>query len=107
MPTTARPPSRCPTCQRRYKRSTEANKRLWALYAVMSNKLHPEGKTYSPEQFHLYCRQRFLGCTDFDLPGGKVATIPNSTAELDVTEFSDFMSAVEALANEHGAYLDE
>lgn len=73
----------------------------------MSNKLRPDGKTYSPEQFHLYCCQRFLGCTDFELPGGKVTTIPNSTADLDVDEFSNYMTQVETLAAEHGAYLDE
>ncbi len=101
------PHSRCLTCGRRHKRSSEANRRLWAIYGVMSNKLHPGGKTYSPEQFHIYCRQRFLGATDYDLPGGKVATIPNSTAELDVEEFSNYMTQVEALAAEHGVYLDE
>lgn len=103
----ASPGKRCPTCGRREKRSTEANRRLWALYGVMSSKIRPQGKTYSPEQFHLYCRQRFLGSTDFDLPGGKTVTIPNSTAELDVNDFADYMTAVEALAAEHGAYLDE
>ncbi len=73
----------------------------------MSNKVHPEGKTYSPESFHLYCRKRFLGCTDYDLPGGKVTTVINSTADLDVDDFSNYMTAVEALAAEHGAFLDE
>lgn len=101
------PATRCVTCGRRNKRSTEANRRLWALYAVMSNKIQPEGKTYSPEQFHLYCRQRFLGATDFNLPNGKTVTIPNSTAELDVDEFNSYMERVEHLAAERGAYLDE
>lgn len=73
----------------------------------MSNKLKPGGKTYSPEQYHLWARQRFLGATDFDLPGGKVLTIPNSTAELDVEEFGSFMDQLEAFAAEHGVYLDE
>jgi hypothetical protein len=72
----------------------------------MSNKLKPGGKTYSPEQFHLYCRQRFLGCTDYDLPGGKTVTIPNSTAELDVDDFSRFMDESGA-GRGTGAFLDE
>ena len=100
-------PGRCPTCRRRFKRSSEANRRLWAIYGAMSDKLRPDGKTYSPEQFHLYFKQRLLGCRDFDLPGGKVLTIPNSSADLDTDEFNEFMQAVETMAAEHGVYLDE
>lgn len=73
----------------------------------MSSKLRPDGKVYSPEHFHLYAKQRFLGCTDYELPGGKVVSIPNSSAELDVDDFNDFMAQVESLAAEHGVYLDE
>jgi hypothetical protein len=73
----------------------------------MSCKLRPDGKVYSPEHFHLYCRQRFLGATDFDLPGGKVLSIPNSTADLDVDAFGGYMTAVETFAGEHGCWLDE
>lgn len=98
---------RCPACGRRKKRSTDANRRLWALYAAMANKLRPDGNVYSPEHFHLYCKQRFLGATDYKLPGGTVLTIPNSSAELDADEFADFMGAVESLAAEHGVFLDE
>lgn len=73
----------------------------------MADELRPDGKVYTPTQFHLYCRERFLGATDFELPGGKTMTIPNSTAELDPAEFADYMTQVEALAAEHGVYLDE
>ena len=73
----------------------------------MSDKLRPDGKTYSPEQYHLYCKRRFLGATDRELPGGDVLTIPNSTADLDADEFNDYMQQVENLAQEHGVWLDE
>src|SRR5690349_22765406 len=95
-------PGRCPTCKRRHKRTSEANRRLWAIYAAMSDKLRPDGKTYSPEQYHLYAKTRFLGCRDMELPGGKTLAIPNSSADLDADEFADFMASVEALAAEHG-----
>jgi hypothetical protein len=72
----------------------------------MSDKLRPDGKVYSPKQYHLYAKSRFLGSTDQELPGGKVMTIPNSSADLDVEEFSVFMEQVEALAAEHGVYLE-
>jgi hypothetical protein len=100
-------PSRCPTCGRRHKRSNPANARLWALYGALSSKLRPDGKTYSPEQFHLYYKTRFLGATDQLLPNGVTLVIPNSTADLDVAEFSDYMDAVEADAAERGVYLYE
>ena len=73
----------------------------------MSDKLRPDGKTYSPEQYHLYCKTKFLGATEQNLPGGKTLIIPNSSADLDTDEFADFMGNVESLAAEHGVYLDE
>ncbi len=89
------------------KRSSEANRRLWALYAAMADKLRPGDKVYTPTQFHLYCREKFLGAVDHELPGGRLMTIPNSTADLSVDEFNDYMTQVEALAAEHGVWLDE
>lgn len=70
----------------------------------MSDKLEP---TRSPETYHLYCKKRFLGAKDHDLPNGETLTIPNSTADLDTDEFNEYMEQVEALAAEHGVYLDE
>src|SRR6478752_3577303 len=99
---TQTPGKRCGTCGRPPRRSSEANRRLWALYAAMADKLRPDGKVYTPTQFHLYCRERFLGAQDYPLPRGKVMTIPNSTADLDTDAFTDYMAQVEALAAEHG-----
>lgn len=73
----------------------------------MSDKIRPDGKVYSPEQYHLYCKQRFLGAVDHDLPGGKVHTVLNSTADLDTDAFHDYMDQVEALAAEHNVWLDD
>lgn len=73
----------------------------------MSNKLRPDGDEKSPETYHLYCKMRFLGATDYKLPNGQTLTIPNSSADLDADDFADFMGAVESLAAEHGVYLDE
>ena len=41
------------------------------------------------------------------LPNGKTLLIPHSTADLDVGEFSEYLSAVEAWANERGVYLED
>ena len=106
MPTKTSP-SRCPSCGRKHKRSNHANQRLWLLYHLAASKLHPGGNTYSAEQFHIYYKSRFLGCVDFPLPNGKVLAIPKSTADLDVSEFNEFMSAVEADLAEREVYLEE
>lgn len=100
-------PSRCPTCHRLHKRSNPQNKRLWLLYTAMSNKLRPGGEVYSPDHYHLYYKKKLLGAIDYKLPNGEILTIPNSTADLDVAEFNDYMERVEADAAEHKVYLDE
>lgn len=98
---------RCPTCHRRYKRSSEANRRLWALYAAMSDKLNPKGAPCSPKAYHLWFKRHLLGATDVRLPDGTIESVPNSTADLDVDEFNDYMARVEAMAAEKGVWLDE
>lgn len=98
---------RCPACKRRIKRSTEANRRYWSLLHVMAEQIKPAGVSYSADQWHLWAKSKFLGCDDVRLPSGKVLTIPRSTSDLDVGEFNDFMTQVEAFANERGAFLED
>ncbi len=100
-------PDRCKTCGRVKKRSNEANRRLWLIYHLMSDKLRPQGQQFSAESFHLHCKMKFLGCDDIRLPNGKVFSQPRSTADLDKEEFNAYMTRVEELAMEHGVYLDE
>jgi hypothetical protein len=98
---------RCPTCKRRLKRSSEANRRYWALLNLMAEKMRPEGQAYSVDNYHRWAKIKFLGCIEHKLPGGKTMTEPNSTADLDTAEFSDFMTKVEAFANEYGVFLED
>ena len=98
---------RCPSCKRRITRNNEQNRRLWALNFAVAEKLKPQGKMYSADQWHTYFKSRFLGCDETLLPGGKQIIIPRSTADLDVAEFGDYMDKVEAWANEHGCYLED
>ena len=94
---------RCPTCGRKHRRSNPANARYWALLHECAAKL-ADGK-YSAEQFHTYYKSRFLGCDDVPMPNGKTLTIPRSTANLDVPEFSEYMDKVEADAAQRGVFL--
>jgi hypothetical protein len=73
----------------------------------MAEGIHPRGQTFSAETWHLWCKSKWLGCTDHILPNGKTMTIARSTAELDVPEFDAYMTAVEAWANERGVFLED
>lgn len=98
---------RCPACHRKMTRSTQANARYWLLLHAIADKVRPGGNAYSADQWHVYCKSRWLGCDDVSLPNGKVLTIPRSTAGLDVAEFNDYMGRVEAWAGERDVWLDE
>jgi hypothetical protein len=98
---------RCPTCKRKMTRSTEANRRYWALMHVMADRWKVQGQQFSAEVWHMECKRRFLGCEEVKLPSGRTMLIPNSTALLDSEMFSDYMTKVEVWANEHNIYLED
>jgi hypothetical protein len=95
---------RCPTCGRKRKRSSAQNRMYWALLTMMAAR-EWSGERYSVKAFHIYYREKFLGCEDVKLPNGKVETMPLSTAEADTPEFSDYFDKVQADAAERGVYL--
>lgn len=66
-----------------------------------------QGKTFSADQWHQYCKSKWIGCDDMTLPNGTVLTMPKSSADLDATAFAEFMQAVEAWAASHDVYLDD
>lgn len=98
---------RCPTCNRRYRRSNPQNAMLWLLYHKLAETLRPNGEQYSAESFHVYYKTKFLGCEEVKLPNKQTMFIPRSTADLDVNEFSEFFDRVQADAAERGVFLDE
>lgn len=50
---------------------------------------------------------RFLGRSDMVLPNGKTVTITQTTTALDVGEFADYMTKVEAWAADRGVWLED
>lgn len=98
---------RCSKCGRTQTRSNEANRRLWALYHLIAEQAVVGGRTYSAEVWHYFFKGKHLGCTDIELPNGRVRSEPNSTANLDKSAFNDYMTQVEVWAAEHGIYLSE
>ena len=100
-------PTRCPACHRRFKRSNPQNSLYWTLLHAAAARLKPQGVSYSPDSYHLYFKSRYLGAEDVPLPNGKTMVVPHSTADLDVTEFSDYYTKVEADLAERGIYLED
>jgi hypothetical protein len=97
---------RCPTCGRVPKRSTDANKRYWLLLAELSVKLKVAGVQYSRQTWHEYMKEKFLGANEITLPNGKTRIISISSADLDKTEFSEYMDKVEHWCGERDVWLD-
>ena len=100
-------PSRCPACGRREKRNSEQNKRYWKLVALVAANVKPGGNVFSVSSWHEWTKSKWLGCEDVRLPNGATLTVPNSSADLDPAEFSDFMTAFEAWAAERDVYLPD
>lgn len=99
--------AKCPTCGREPKRSSEANRRYWALLGELTDKLHPQGKVYSRTTWHEYFKERYLGADEVTLPNGKTRIISKSTADLDKGEFHEYATQVEVWCGEHNVWLDE
>jgi hypothetical protein len=96
---------RCPTCKRKHKRSLPQNRQYWMLLDELAERLPVRGEYYSAKTWHRWAKGKWLGYTDYKLPNGKTYNELNSTADLDVTEFSDYLTKVEAWAAEHDIYL--
>ena len=99
--------TRCPTCKRVQKRSTEANRRYWLIIHLIADKVKPDGQEFAPETWHQWAKLRWLGGDDVKLPNGKVIVVPKSSAELGKDEFHEFVCNVEEWALDRGVVLDE
>ncbi len=99
------PQARCHTCKRLHKRSHQANARYWLLLHELAERLPVRGQSFSAEVWHRWAKSKWLGCVDYVLPSGKTYTEINSSAGLDVDEFNDYMTKVEAWAAERDIYL--
>ena len=76
------------------KRSVQANRYYWQVLNQISEQAWIEGRQYSAEVWHEAAKRRFIGC--MDLPGG--GTMALSSADLNVQEFAEYVTKVEAWA---------
>jgi hypothetical protein len=94
--------------KRVYKRTPEQNRRYWGVVLQeISEGLPVQGVIHTPKAWHYYFAGKFIGYEDTKLPNGKVVTEPISTTSLDVPEFSDYMTKIEAWAAGHGLLFSE
>lgn len=80
------------------KRSIEQNKRYHAMIRDLSAIAWLDGRQYAADAWAEYFKQSFIGWDD--LPGGGRRGI--STTTLNVAEFGEYMTKIEAWAAEQG-----
>lgn len=79
----------------------------WALLHEISEHVKPEKQSYSSEVWHEYFKGRFLGTDEIKLPNGKSFLRSHTTADLETSQFSEYLDKVQAWAAERGVYLQE
>lgn len=87
-------------CIRPYnsKRSIEQNRRLWAIYGELADKAWVNGRRYSAETWHEYCKGMFLGFELKAMPDGTELKTPISTTTLNTAEMTDYQNRLQAWA---------
>jgi len=87
-------------CIRPYnsKRSIEQNRRLWKLYAKLADEAWVNGRRYSAETWHEYCKGYFLGFELKAMPDGSELKTPISTTTLNTAEMTDYQNRLQAWA---------
>lgn len=85
------------------KRSVEQNKRYWLILNQIAESAWVNGRQFSADAWHEHYKRLFIGVEE--LPSGKEAGI--STTTLDIEEFGNYMTRIEAnAAQELGVELE-
>lgn len=87
-------------CIRPYKskRSIEQNRRLWSIYGKLADEAWVNGRRYSAETWHEYCKGMFLGFELKAMPDGTEIKTPISTTTLNTAEMTDYQNRLQAWA---------
>ena len=87
-------------CIRPYnsKRSIEQNRRLWSIYGELADKAWVNGRRYSAETWHEYCKGMFLGYELKAMPDGTELKTPISTTTLNTAEMTGYQNRLQAWA---------
>ena len=99
--------AKCKLCGREPRRSSEANRRYWALLAEIADKVKVRGQQFSRTSWHEYFKEKLLGANEVTLPNGQKRIFAESSSSLDIAEFNDYMTKVEVWGSEHDVWLEE
>lgn len=88
------------------KRSLAQNRLYWRWMRELSNGYDDtRGKRYSPEAWHEHFKRSYLGQRVIELPLGGHKTVDETTTDLGVRQFSEYLGRVEQDAIELGIDL--
>lgn len=76
------------------KRSTDQNKRYWAILNEIAANTWLDGRQFSADAWHEFFKGKFIGYEE--TPDGRQVGI--STTTLSVADFGDYMTRIEAYA---------
>ena len=87
-------------CIRPYnsKRSIEQNRRLWKIYGELADKAWVNGRRYSAETWHEYCKGLLLGFDVKSMPDSTEVKMPISTTTLNTAEMTDYQNQLQSWA---------
>ena len=80
------------------KRSIEQNRRLWKIYGELADKAWVNGRRYSAETWHEYCKGVLLGFDIKAMPDGTEVKTPISTTTLNTAEMTDYQNRLQSWA---------
>lgn len=75
-------------------RTHEQNSLYWSAIHEIAETIFLEGKSYTPEVWHIYFKQRFLSGRMIELPNGDLIEADPTTTTLTKAEFSDYVTQV-------------
>ena len=75
-------------------RTHEQNSLYWAAVHEIAESVFLDGKSFPPDVWHIYFKQRFLSGRMIELPNGQLVEADATTTELSKEEFSDFVNEV-------------
>jgi hypothetical protein len=82
-------------------RSLEQNALYWSTIHEIAENVSVDGRSYTPQVWHRYFKERFLPGKIVELPGGHVIEVASSTTDLTVEDFSNFVEQVFKFYEEH------
>lgn len=85
------------------KRRSQQNRRYWAVLHEVAEQLGIS----DVDAWHEWCKRRFIGVKEVRLPDGEVVHIGQSSTDLSVSEFADYMTSIEAWAVDQGVIFNE